>query len=70
MKELMWWGYLHTEGTVHLKRYFSPDDIIEAEDSPFVQAAFGPFPSKTREEAETKLKSSVADYVTEHQIAK
>jgi hypothetical protein len=54
-----WWGYLHREGTVHTKRYFSREDIIEAQDSPFVDATFGPWPCNTKEEAEKKLREEI-----------
>jgi hypothetical protein len=31
-----WWGYLHTDGTIHVKRYFGdPRDIEEARMSEF-----------------------------------
>lgn len=41
--EIKWWGYLHTDGSVHVKRYFGPEDLVEARESPFVRSAYGPF---------------------------
>ncbi len=46
-----WWGYLHTSGTIHAKRYFSLEDISEANESPFVERSVGPFSASDREEA-------------------
>jgi len=54
-----WWGYLHTEGTLQVKRYFGPMDISEAQGSPFVDIIAGPWECKNREEAIEKLKESV-----------
>ena len=50
MKNL-WWGYLHTEGTIQAKRFFSDLDLQEAQESPFVQEYYGPFEAEGREEA-------------------
>ena len=41
--KLAWWGYRHINGTTHLKRYFGPDDITEAENSIFVEEVYGPW---------------------------
>lgn len=51
MLDLLWWGYLHTEGTLQAKRYFSPEDIQEARESPFVVRTYGPFRAQGRDEA-------------------
>jgi hypothetical protein len=50
MKNL-WWGYLHTSGTLQAKRYFSKLDTDEAEESPFCQQVIYPFEAENREEA-------------------
>lgn len=34
--KLLWWGYIHTNGSTHLKRYFGPLDIEEVHKSPFL----------------------------------
>lgn len=47
----MWWGYEHTQGTYHVKRYYSAEDIHEAQQSPFCKQVVGPFPAEGREEA-------------------
>jgi len=47
----LWWGYLHTNGNIQVKRYFEPLDIEEARESPFVSRAAGPFEADGREDA-------------------
>jgi len=54
-----WWGYVHINGTIHVKRYFGPDDLVEARESDFVQDVYGPWQVNTREEAIEKLKRSI-----------
>ncbi len=39
---LQWWGYLHIDGTVHVKRYFDDKDIEDARESDFVRVVAGP----------------------------
>lgn len=51
MDKNLWWGYLHTAGTLQAKRYFSPLDIEEANESPFCKEVVGPFEAENREEA-------------------
>ncbi len=55
MNEIQWWGYIHTNGQLQIKRYFGPRDITEALESPFVRTAFGPVEANSREEAQKKL---------------
>ena len=57
--ENLWWGYLHQQGTWHVKRFFSKEDISEAVQSPFVVSVYGPWPCATREQAVAKLKEEV-----------
>ena len=45
-----WYAYEHIEGGIHAKRYFSPEDIAEAESSSFVKEVRGPIEG-TREDA-------------------
>tara|TARA_R110000772_G_scaffold45089_1_gene103438 strand:+ start:18 stop:242 length:225 start_codon:yes stop_codon:yes gene_type:complete len=56
MEKNLWWGYIHTSGTVHAKRYFSEQDIIEANQSPFCDLVSGPWLATDREEALSMLK--------------
>ena len=44
-----WYGYLHVQGSVHLRRYFGDQgDIDEAIESDFVAAVKGPFEAESR----------------------
>lgn len=49
-----WWGYLHEDGTVKIKRYFSQAEIINALESPFVKYVSGVVYANNKKEA-TKL---------------
>ncbi len=46
-----WWGYLHTNGTVQVKRAFSDlaADMADAQSSPFVRRVYGPVLARRRE---------------------
>ena len=49
---LAWWGYIHTNGSIQVKRWFDdPLDLREARESPFVDRVYGPFEADGREEA-------------------
>lgn len=48
-EKILWFAYRHIDGTLHAKRYFSEQDIKEAQESPFV-ASVG-FLAETKEEA-------------------
>jgi hypothetical protein len=49
-KKHMFWGYLHTEGTIHIKRYHSQNDIVDGIASPFCKHVVGPILAPNREE--------------------
>jgi len=51
MKLPLWWGYLHVNGAVQVKRFFDNRELIEAYESSFVQAVCTPMPCKDRAEA-------------------
>ena len=55
----LWWGYLHQQGTLQVKRFFSQQDIDEANESPFVKKVHGPWEAENREEAINKLKEAI-----------
>lgn len=60
---MQWWGYLHTSGTVQLKRYhpqFGPDDMDDAFSSPFCARVVGPFNADSREQAEQIINAKLA----------
>lgn len=58
MSQIMWWGYLHANGTVQLKRWFGDhaDYKDDCDGNPFVKKVVCPFGANTREEAEAILK--------------
>ena len=56
---IMWWGYRHTNGTLQAKRYFGPEDIIEAAESDFVDEYYGPFECNGREKALEELERRI-----------
>ncbi len=49
-KESWWWGYKHKNGHIQAKRYFSHNDIDEADESPFVLDTYGPFKAYDRDD--------------------
>jgi hypothetical protein len=51
--DVQWWGYLHANGTVQLKRWLG--DFGDARESPFVQKIVEPFPAPNRTSAYLKL---------------
>lgn len=46
-----WWGYLHINGSIQVKRYFDQRDTDEAEESPFVDKVVYPFDAVDRQDA-------------------
>lgn len=60
---MKWWGYLHTNGSVHTKRYLGdPLDLKEAKESPFVKMMHGPFEADSSEEARTTVRDHFRPY--------
>lgn len=59
MSKLLWWGYEHTNGTIHLKRFFSKQDIEEAIESPFVLTYQAQFEADNATEALKILKTKL-----------
>lgn len=57
MDKIKWWGYIHENGSLQVKRYFGPEDLIEAQQSPFVRSVHGPWEVNNRDEAIEKLKA-------------
>lgn len=49
--KLEWWGYRHTNGNLQAKRYWSDDDLQDADESPFVAKRTHVFLASSREEA-------------------
>ena len=60
-----WWGYIHQNGTIQVKRYFGPNDLQDADESPFVKRVFQPFIADGREAAIKTVKGLMfAPFVT------
>ena len=53
MNNLMWWGYLHQNGTIHVKRWFGDhkDYTEDCEGNEFVQRVVPPFVAASRDQA-------------------
>jgi hypothetical protein len=56
---LQWWGYLHSNGSPQLKRWFGDhkDYRDDCYDNPFVIEVVEPYEASTREEAERILRT-------------
>ena len=46
-----WWGYIHTNHSIQVKRYFDQRDLDEAQSSEFVAQVYGPFDAIDRTDA-------------------
>ena len=61
MNKNEWWGYLHENGSVQVKRYFGKADITAAQESSFVVKYYGPFIAQSRAAAFTIVESKLID---------
>jgi len=61
MNKIMWWGYLHSNGTVQCKRWFGDvqDYTTDCYGNDFVVAVVEPFEAETRAEAMKFLESEL-----------
>lgn len=50
-----WWGYLHINGKVQVKRYWDERDLKDARESPFVKELIEPFSANDRADALEKI---------------
>jgi hypothetical protein len=57
MEKIMWWGYLHSNGSMQLKRWLGDhrDYTDDCEGNDFVLEVVRPFAAETREEAQKIL---------------
>lgn len=53
MTKIKWWGYLHINGSIIVKRWLG--DYGDAHDSPFVVKVFKPIEAENRQEAVEKI---------------
>lgn len=49
-----WWGYLDTDGKIHVKRYTTDRAIVNCEMMPYCKGIFDPFEAATYLEAYQK----------------
>lgn len=56
---MLWWGYVHENGSYQVKRFFDREDLEDAASSPFVDQVIQPFEALNREDALEKLKERV-----------
>lgn len=61
MNDLQWWGYLHSNGSIQVKRWFGDvkDYTDDCKDNDFVVQVVSPFTASTREEAIQRIKDIV-----------
>jgi hypothetical protein len=56
---IKWWGYVHADKSLHVKRYFGTRDLDDAYDSDFVRDVYGPWEVDSRAAALLKLKEQL-----------
>lgn len=54
-----WWGYIHSMGGIHIKRFFDIKDLEKADESPLVYKRTEILEANTREEAIKKVCSDL-----------
>lgn len=59
--EIEWWGYLHINGNIQVKRYFDDRDLDDAYESDFVSTVFHPFKAAGREAAIKHIEGLLED---------
>ena len=61
VNDLMWWGYLHSNGEPQIKRWLGDhkDYTEDCYNNPFVLKVVPPFKADTREEAEKIIKEEL-----------
>lgn len=66
--ERMWWGYLHQNGSIQVKRWYGDhkDYTEDCYGNDFVQQVVSPFQAETREQAE-KIVSDRLRYAANRQ---
>ena len=62
LSEKWWWGYLHSDGSIQVKRWFGDDNdyTTDCEGNDFVVKIIYPFKSASREEAFETLTKALA----------
>ena len=58
---MQWYGYQHTDGSLHVKRSLSKDELNELYESSFVTEVFGPWDVENRAEAVERLRQATTE---------
>ena len=56
MTKNMWWGYIHKNGSIQVKRYLDKGCLYDAQESQFVLYIITPFEAECREHSITYIK--------------
>lgn len=59
--KLEWWGYIHENGDLIIKRYLNDMQIIDALESDFVKTISGRVYAKDKKEATELIKKELLD---------
>jgi hypothetical protein len=64
MSDLQWWGYLHADGNIHVKRYFGDpkDYTTDVEGNDFVMAVVPPFKAENQQQAQRIVNERLETY--------
>ena len=57
---IQWWGYIHVNSQLRVKRFFDQRDIDEAATSPFVEKVFGPIEADNWDDAVDLLRRALS----------
>ncbi len=55
IQDQQWFGYEHINGTLHVKRYLSTEQVDEVYESDFVKNVYGPWKCQGRHAAVKKM---------------
>lgn len=61
IKPLIWWGYLDTDGAIHVKKYISDKALQNCEQMPFCYGIFDPFEAWDQADAVHKCKEKLIE---------
>lgn len=64
MNDIMWWGYLHSNGTLQLKRWFGDvkDYTDDCEGNPFTVIVVHPFKADNHDDALEILRARIQEH--------
>jgi len=68
----MWWGYLHSSGTIQVKRWFGDvkDYTDDCKDNPFVLEIVEPFEADNQEAARAYIENRLKDLLKSRNLNK